>query len=782
MNMASMRSFSRCCAVLALVAAFSAHTVRAQNDDKKPVPLDAEQKAIVEQTLDKIIADIMAVKGKYPELAHFGEKPWFTRASGEFRYEYNIKPPVSGGDNSVAKVLPRGCGMYFSLASVFTPRSKWENFYAYRSGGGARAGIWHNFSITTENPGKGVDEALMKIIDGNLGGIFDKLAAEYVIRKNTKSQDTISVMDALADKAEDVGLSAAVVLNNRKLTAKELERLREGYLQGKYPARWGFYLVLELLKKQDGDHFPDFCLAMTKLLQENEKKGQDTFMPTLFMSGPASNSRVARESILEMLAAKGGKADSRLVSTLLYILKEDSVLRNRLGALDSFWEFPEAQMKEGIVAGLENSYFSVRVEAANLVVKYHVEGVEKELTALLASPSSKVRAAAKDAVTKLGLKDVDLNPKRAMPEGVSRIADALWKSGLRDQDIVRVCADVDNRAFNPLPVKPEQSAMPEGVKVETQILKDQNGKIVKTDTEQYTVTLEDAWRMKQVDAASMEKRAAQFTVGIKKEWMSSILDPTGPFLIAAAMKLNKPEVAQQVYERLCDQYENDDAMLYIGVEGVAWEYTVGALKDFQQGKDEEAKTQFATVIALENQVEPYTYLDQWVKLAHKVTADIERRKGDGIEPGPQFSEEQEDVNYWTKKIPEAPDRIKALVAQLENSGQFRKEQEPSYSYRAQPEAALVKEGDAAVEPLLECVLHDERSTRTVMDDMDHAQLPVRWVVSVRAVAMETIEKILDHRFLDPSNYTDFQLGDSAAVQKIVAEVRKYAAGRQGAAH
>lgn len=775
MNMASMRSF----AAFALAAAFFGNTLDAQEDEKKPVPLDAEQKAIVEQTMDKIIASIAALKEKYPELAHFGEKPWFTRSEGTFRYDYKNKLEGSG-DSTKAMPLPGGCGIYFSLKARGTPRSRESYYYNWKSVGGDRAGIEHYLGITTDDPNKTLDDAVYNAVEKELEGPFEKLTSEYILRKNSTKMDTASVIDALCSDDRNIYASAMQLLHTRKLNEQELTQFREGLAQGKYPVKWGFHIALFIERDQDAAHYPDFCLAMAKTLLKQEKEGKDSFMPTPLVSGPRSEIRMAREAIVRMLDNDGKEPDARLAPAALELLANDPVLQNRMLVMDYFAKLPAKERREGIVAGFGNSFFSVQAKAAEMAAKFNEQGLEKEWMPLLASPSSKVRKAAKNEAAQAGYKDFDLDPSRTLPDSATRISDVLWKSGLRDEDVVRVCADVERRVFKPMAEPPAQAELPKGVTIESQTQVNEKGKVTGTIDGNYYVVLNDLWRMTVVDADSVKKRAAQYVVGIRKNWGSSILDPTGPFLLAAAMKFNDRETAQRIYERMCDEYENEDAMTYIGIEGLGWEFTTKGLDAFERGKDGDAEKLFATVIALENQAKPFTFLGQWVKLTQEVTADIERRKTGGVAPAEMFLDENEEAAFWRKKIPDATERIKTLVEQLENSGQYRKgEQEGNYFYRARPGAALAHEGIPAVEPLVECVLHDDRLTRTVESNMDHGEQPVRWVKKVRIEAVQALGKILGRNFFtSPENYNAIVKGDPAALQKIADEVRKAAAAQK----
>lgn len=85
---------------------------------------------------------------------------------------------------------------------------------------------------------------------------------------------------------------------------------------------------------------------------------------------------------------------------------------------------------------------------------------------------------------------------------------------------------------------------------------------------------------------------------------------------------------------------------------------------------------------------------------------------------------------------------------------------------------LAAEGDDAVEPLLECMLHDERLTRDVEMNMDHGEQPVRWVGKTREMALKALDRMFDKRFLNQTNYTDFMRGDAGTLEKIAKEVRK----------
>ncbi|HWB60384.1 MAG TPA: hypothetical protein VG733_12890, partial [Chthoniobacteraceae bacterium] len=564
---------------------------------------------------------------------------------------------------------------------------------------------------------------------------------------------------------QDVRYSAVRELTTRKLAPGDFAAIRDGYAKEKFPATFGFFYMVKFLQAHDDANLPDFCLAMAKLEIRIETEGRGIVKPTPFVTGPESEADVATLCLLGIFAKRDEKnADPRFVPAALEILNTDPNEGHREQALDYFSKLTGEPRAQGIAAGLENSERSIQIKAAQLAGGLKVAGVGKPLVALLASPSAAVRAAAREAAKKLALDVPAADPERPAPAALAHIADTLWQCGLDEDEVVAGCGPVPEKVSNVFPTAPPQSAMPAEIKVVIPR---------KGDPRNFSLILTDPWRMTKMDADSVKKRGAQFAAGFSRGGQPDSIhggpiDATGPYLIAAAMKLGDTATAQAVYERLCDRFTTDDGILYEGLQGLGWSRILTALDLYTHAKDDEALKAFARVIQLENHVRPRSFLAGYVKLAHQVTTDIERRKKEAPAPAPEFATGVECEAYWHEKFPDKKARIEAMVAQLQNgvtsAGWDHTRGESSLNI------ALEDEGSDAVEPLLDCLVHNDWLTRDVQEDWDHGE-PVRWVTGVRGGIIDLLDKMYHKRFVTIENQAGFSEGDPATLQKIAEAVR-----------
>jgi len=135
---------------------------------------------------------------------------------------------------------------------------------------------------------------------------------------------------------------------------------------------------------------------------------------------------------------------------------------------------------------------------------------------------------------------------------------------------------------------------------------------------------------------------------------------------------------------------------------------------------------------------PYLeFLDQLPELL----ADLERREKEGPRPGAA-------ALSFTNIIDQA-ERIKALVRDLDQVQARQSSQPGGVDLAGDPiVAALIAEGDAAVEPLLDCHENDKRLTRSVSFGRDFHR--GRTVQSVRSVAWVALRTILQAAFSNQS--------------------------------
>ena len=706
----------------------------------KPVPLDKDQQAIVEQSLDTITARLKALKKSHPELAHIGEAPWFMRGQGWLRYDYEVDGDPS--ENAVATVRPGGCGIYLVFTPENSPEPKMLIHYRGMSSGDTNAGIACNYVVASgtaepfPNQG-GLEDDVCKTISSALGDSLDQLGSEYLLKKRNVN-DTAAIIDLLADDDWRIRDAATTVLATRQLTPAQFEKLKAGYLSGAYPLTRNFETALLMVQKQDPKNLPAFALAIAKITLQAERAGKDVLHPSLIINVPwNSDMRSARAALIGVAGNDPGMAP---VAGL--IMNEDPSAMNRQIALDYLAKLPEKERHPWLAAALGNSYHSIQAAAAEKAGSLKTAGVEKELTALLVSPSAKVRQAASAAVAKLSLYGIAPNPPRPLPASVKKIADALWSHGLTEEDVVTASAkpDENSAAFN------------------------------------------DPWRMMKMDPASVRKRAAQYAAGVREASMGRFIDRTGPFLLAAAMKLGDTATAQSLYETLSDNSECDDQIIYTGIEGIAEPRFISTLKLYHAGKDDEALVAAAPILALEKLAIPNTYLDSYVTQMRAIQAEIARRKTDGAALPPilnlvNFHDPRTYEQYWSRKIPDKIPRIKTLIAQLENDGATNPDFTTDYMGDGPVVEALVVEGDDAIEPLLDCLVHDRRLTRSIDED-DHGA-PLATVIPVRRAAFAALERMASDKYTTlAARVREVDNANPKALEKIANEEREILASRE----
>ncbi|HWB59921.1 MAG TPA: hypothetical protein VG733_10520 [Chthoniobacteraceae bacterium] len=122
-----------------------------------------------------------------------------------------------------------------------------------------------------------------------------------------------------------------------------------------------------------------------------------------------------------------------------------------------------------------------------------------------------------------------------------------------------------------------------------------------------------------------------------------------------------------------------------------------------------------------------------------------------------------------------PERIKLLIHDLEevNAGGFL-DGEASIDPDNPVITALVKEGDAAVGPLLECYEKDTRKTRAISDNqggIEGVEIPERTFIGVDDAAYYVLTKVLKQDFYDP--YKERDLSEAEIAGRIHAYLKKY---------
>jgi hypothetical protein len=241
-------------ALLLLAAAVA--LVRA--DDVLP---DARRAEIARVVTDELVAQIAAFKPRYPELAKFGQAPWFTRNSEGFRYDYRTESVVvTKSEKPQERPLPGGCFLYFHFVSasgtpVIMPSPQELTDYASGSmWGGERAGMGYVFRYsvhqnadrqnpTYDNPRDAVlAQAFMNALNHELEGTFAQLTSEWLLSQKGIGLDTPSLLaaaenpeaDSHGNPADMVSFNAFVVLRSRSLTPVQWAQVRRNLHDGKY--------------------------------------------------------------------------------------------------------------------------------------------------------------------------------------------------------------------------------------------------------------------------------------------------------------------------------------------------------------------------------------------------------------------------------------------------------------------------------------------------------------------------------------------------------------------
>jgi Leucine-rich repeat (LRR) protein len=141
-------------------------------------------------------------------------------------------------------------------------------------------------------------------------------------------------------------------------------------------------------------------------------------------------------------------------------------------------------------------------------------------------------------------------------------------------------------------------------------------------------------------------------------------------------------------------------------------------------------------------------------------ADQERRASRKADPaGPPAKEKDQQK------------RIRGLIRELENVGARQWGQPGGVSFELDGSLGdLVKEGEAAVEPLLKCLEEDERLTRSVQFHRDFFHY--RGILGVREAACAALTSILHTSSFGVEVHRS-ELGDPAARKKLVDAIRAY---------
>ena len=629
-------------------------------DAPGPESFDEEQKEIVTAATDKIIADILALKSKYPELEHFGEAPWFTRGLGEFRYEYKLERRKSSGGRW--RALPGGCGLRFRLAPDELVRlGEFFTYDSIGSFGASMAGISPQYEMIMDVSADGLRKTIFgsddnppdpsALIYKDLDSTFYLLAGKYLLKKKGVKTDFPSLLKALESADPDIYYSAFGELRHHTFSAQELQSLP------KTPERFNEPLrvmsgVTSLIKDKDNSHLPEAYLRFVRFTLLADKEGIGEHNPPSTWEGWTSGeARKGRwMTSLEILAS----GEERFAETEALILREDPGADGRRKALDYFAKLSSPRATNEIIGALRNPKRSVQAKAAEILGQKKITDARKELERLLTSPSSNVRKSAIAALVNMGFPPGTSTPARTLSDSAKHIASVLWTNGLDEEEIVRICAQPSKFPVSRLPSDPppEKSQFPAGVDIEEIHGTDSGGNA----TRFRNVSLTDPWRMTKLDRESVQRRSLQYVAGFGVDHITSNftdgLDPTGPFLLAGALKEKDLESAERVYERMCDEFETDEDILDRGLTGLAWEQFQAPLYHYWMKNDAKALSLFERVIHLKRYAKPWSLLEDYVKESAALSAEIERRQREKISPAPPLADKAAYVDYWIGRIKE----------------------------------------------------------------------------------------------------------------------------------
>lgn len=615
--------------------------------DEPAEPLDAQQREIIATVTDKIIGRIGALKATHPELEKFGEPPFFKRDPGGFHYDYKLDETATKDGQPEARALAGGYAIYFRLAAVGTPSDEPRSYSSFSVVGGARAGIAFDVGLSAfETPGTAEppadsaipgldvpprDQAIYQAINHELETTFEQLAAEYLLRKNGIALDLPTLLAAGGSKDATVSESAMTVLRFRSLTAEQLAQIRAGFSSGRFPIGTT-YTGIKIIEDQDNDHLPEFYRDLVAALLHAEVTGADKLERTCFF-GQSSDSagRKVRGSIIWGIAKRG---DTRHLAVAKLMLTSDPVAKFRVAALDYIAKLDGEEPAQLVIAAVADRQHSVQARATELAGEKHLRAAIPALRLAAQSPSPLIRANAVAALGKLGEAGIPSAP-RQVPESAREMVAALRRNGLADAEIIQICGSPTT--FVSLPEDaPVPANLPRGIEVD----------------EFHTLHLKDRWRMTALDQKSIRKRARQYELGLAMSRFQSSLDPTGPFLLAAALKAKDEESAVIIYGRMSGERENDAEALRLGITGMAWNRLLKGLDAYWRKNDPTALAALGAVVKLKPFATPGSLLDAYVAQSAALISEITARAKQRIGPQPKRTDEAAYIRYWVRQIRE----------------------------------------------------------------------------------------------------------------------------------
>jgi hypothetical protein len=254
-------------------------------------------------------------------------------------------------------------------------------------------------------------------------------------------------------------------------------------------------------------------------------------------------------------------------------------------------------------------------------------------------------------------------------------------------------------------------------------------------------SLADPWRISTLDADSVRKRAAQFHEGFGTERHENGVqfyenELTGPFLLAAALSLNDTETMRLVYGDICDDFEQEDAALQLGVDYLAARQFAEGLGAFQRFADAEAGTLLQSMEMFAPYSDSDAELGLLLKKSRKLAAVCAQRLAAPPATGPLPVDPDARPAYWIAILPE----LKGEAYDTGNSPRLRN---LGIDFRRRIDNAAIANlcdlGRAALPALVEAAADSTPTHLVILDDYPYEPLP-GWI-SVGEVSQEIIQRI-----------------------------------------
>ena len=519
-----------------------------------------------------------------------------------------------------------------------------------------------------------------------------------------------------------------VALRGAVISPERQERIFGGLRDRRYPPD-AWREVVAILREQGPALWPERSQEIARMLVAVENEGSEGFNSTPFFG--AGWQSVAR-SLREDLAQEAGRSpDTRFLPMARFLVENDPVASIRVQAVSCVNQMDAPSACTLAVDALSDGCRGVVVVAADFLAKHTRPEATGVLRELAQSSVIRVREAAGKALRSAGVEVPVASVPFALPAEAVKIIETLRKLGLGDARIL----DVLSR--------------PETVHVE----KTEPGKAPVVQR------LEDKWRIASLDAGSVRKRAAQYQEGFGLDFGSCLIDPTGPFLLAASAPTDT-ETQRLIYESMGEEFENDAAALQRGVDYLAWSIFLQGVDGFQQVNDVKAAAVFRRMEVFAPYAKPSSSLSVWLGQGRTLLAEIERRqaKAGSVEPTDGAGR----IAYWVARIPE----INGFQMSQPGAPSIWQERNPPLDGMYKPNLPFASDelrriGRAAI-PLLVEMVDDATPTRTIgyWRDYDSSRY---WITAGQA-AEQIIRKICDDEklespFKEPYEGNPAKIGD-----------------------